>query len=99
MVRYPAIEYGRSMSLDLFATDRPTATLHPDFVKVRDDPRNAPARAMMTRVAERMEDSDGNLIEQFQHLASTHAPSKFTLMRCFAPKATQSTARSSAQIL
>ena len=54
------------MSLDLFATDRPNATLHPDFVKVRDDPRNAPARAMMTRVAERMEDPDGNLIEQFQ---------------------------------
>ena len=54
------------MSLDLFATDRPDATLHPDFVKVRDDPRNAPARAMMARVAERMEDPDGNLIEQFQ---------------------------------
>ena len=54
------------MSIDLFTTDRPDAVLHPDFVKVRDDPRNAPARAMMARVAEQIEDADGNLVEQFQ---------------------------------
>jgi len=38
----------------------------PIFIKVRDDPRNAPTRAMMRRIAEQMEDPDGNLIEQFQ---------------------------------
>lgn len=54
------------MSLDLFTTDRPDAALHPDFLKVRDDPRNAPARALFAKVAEQMEDPDGNLVEQFQ---------------------------------
>jgi hypothetical protein len=54
------------MSHDLFATTRPDAELHPQFLKLRDSPRMAPARATLRDVAATMADPDGNLVEQFQ---------------------------------
>lgn len=54
------------MPIDLFATLRPDADLHPQFLKTRDDLQMAPARAMLRDVTATMEDPDGNLVEQFQ---------------------------------
>lgn len=54
------------MSLDLFATTRSDAELHPQFLNVRDSPRMAPARATLRDVVATMSDPDGNLVEQFQ---------------------------------
>jgi hypothetical protein len=54
------------MPIDLFARMRPNAALHPQFLKTRDDPQMAPARAMLRDVVATMEDPDGNLVEQFQ---------------------------------
>lgn len=51
---------------DLFKTGRPDAALHPQFLKVRDDPSLAPARAVLLEIAAGMDDPDGNFIEQFQ---------------------------------
>lgn len=54
------------MSIDLFVTTRPDSVLHPQFIKTRDDPKFAPARAMLREVSATMADPDGNLVEQFQ---------------------------------
>lgn len=54
------------MPIDLFARMRPDAKLHSQYLKTRDDPRMAPARAMLREVAATMEDPDGNFVEQFQ---------------------------------
>ncbi|HEX8048352.1 hypothetical protein [Rhizobium sp.] len=54
------------MALDLFHTNRPDSTLHPQFVEVRDSPRMEPARGMLREIVAKMEDPDGNLVEQFQ---------------------------------
>lgn len=51
---------------DLFAGNRPDSDLHPQFLKTRDDPKMAPARAMLNEVAAAMYDPDGNFVEQFQ---------------------------------
>ncbi len=61
-----AFLYPRLMPLDLFAGNRPDSALHPQFLKTRDDPKMAPARAMLNEIAATMHDPDGNLIEQFQ---------------------------------
>lgn len=54
------------MTIDLFATTRPDSELHPHFLRTRDDPKFAPARAVLRDVASSMADPDGNLVEQFQ---------------------------------
>ena len=54
------------MPVDLFARTRPDSELHPNFLLVRDDVRNSPARDMLREVTSEMDDPDGNLVEQFQ---------------------------------
>lgn len=54
------------MIIDLFAHSRPDTELHPQFLKTRDSPMYAPARAVLREVTSSMTDPDGNLIEQFQ---------------------------------
>ncbi len=54
------------MPLDLFKTKRPDASLHPQFLNVKNDPKMGPARKMLRDVVADMEDPDGNLVEQFQ---------------------------------
>ena len=54
------------MSIDLFATIYPDHKLHPQFLKTRDDPKFAPARAVLREVSATMTDPDGNFAEQFQ---------------------------------
>lgn len=54
------------MSIDLFATIYPDDKLHPQFLKTRDDPKFAPARAVLSEVSATMTDPDGNFAEQFQ---------------------------------
>lgn len=58
--------YAAEMELDLFSSTRPDDALHPQFLKLRDDPKMAPAREAMRDVAAKMNDPDGNLVEQFQ---------------------------------
>ena len=52
--------------LDLFTELHDEAKLHPQFKLLRDREVSAPARAMLTKVCEDLEDPDGNLVEQFQ---------------------------------
>lgn len=54
------------MAIDIFAKLRPDSELHPQFLKTRDDPMMAPARAVLQEIASSMEDPDGNFVEQFQ---------------------------------
>ena len=54
------------MSLHLFTRLRPDAELHPQYLKTRDDPMMAPARAMLQQIAATMADPDCNFVEQFQ---------------------------------
>lgn len=54
------------MSLDLFATLATDRHLHPDYIRLRDDPLLGPAKATMSEVAARMGDPDGNFVQQFQ---------------------------------
>ena len=54
------------MMMDLFQRLREDGGLHPQFLKVRDDPKMAPARAVLRKVAATMADPDGNFVEQFQ---------------------------------
>ncbi|WP_435656022.1 hypothetical protein [Brucella pituitosa] len=54
------------MTVDPFRTFRSDSDLHPQFLKTRDDPFMAPARAVLREVASTMADPDGNLVEQFQ---------------------------------
>lgn len=54
------------MITDLFAGNRPDSDLHPQFLKTRDDPKMAPARATLNEIAATMHDPDGNFVERFQ---------------------------------
>lgn len=54
------------MAIELFNSHRPDSEFHPHFLMTRDDPKLAPARAMLREVAATMDDPDGNFAEQFQ---------------------------------
>lgn len=54
------------MSIDLFGAFKPDNELHPQYLKTRDDPKFAPARAVLREIAATMTDPDGNFAEQFQ---------------------------------
>jgi hypothetical protein len=52
--------------LDPFQRLRSDDQLHPQFLKLRDDPLNGPARGMLRHAMKDLTDPDGNLVEQFQ---------------------------------
>jgi len=54
------------MALDLFQRLAADETLHPQYLKTRDDAVMEPARAVLREVAATMSDPDGNFVQQFQ---------------------------------
>lgn len=50
----------------LFQTSRADLDLHPSFVRLRDDPKLAPARMLMDDAFSQFPDRDRNFVEQFQ---------------------------------
>ncbi len=54
------------MGLNLFEHLAPDETLHPQFLKTRDDSLMAPARSTLSEIALTMSDPDGNFVQQFQ---------------------------------
>ena len=54
------------MGLNLFEHLAPDETLHPQFLKTRDDSLMAPARSTLSEIAVTMSDPDGNFVQQFQ---------------------------------
>lgn len=54
------------MGLDLFERLAGDETLHPQFLKTRDDSLMVPARSTLSEIAATMSDPDGNFVQQFQ---------------------------------
>lgn len=54
------------MALDLFQRLAADETLHPQYLRTRDEPSAAPARCVLREVAATMDDPDGNFVQQFQ---------------------------------
>lgn len=52
--------------LDLFKPIVEAEKLHPNFVKIANNPANAPARKVLNLIMPHFEDVDGNFLEQFQ---------------------------------
>lgn len=56
----------RKMGLDLFERLAADETLHPQYIKSRDDSLMLPARETLSAIAASMSDPDGNFVQQFQ---------------------------------
>jgi hypothetical protein len=54
------------MPVDLFATLKPTAELHPQFVTLKESFGYGPARSQIRELLTDFTDPDGNFVEQFQ---------------------------------